>query len=204
VTSPLIPSLTLLAYMRRLDRIYSSYGSAEPVGLMQDVNQSFLQSFYRTFCKDMSNCAEDEEQISVNELACERKGRAGNLQQQAACVGALQALAFCPAQGSAIADSIAASSGCLEHLLGLLKTGPLPLRSLAAGALCNLALGNPSLAVRCSLICKSPHAPGTTPCSSHRAHFVHQVSSACLPRLHLAMLDQAFCRCRRRIASGSF
>ncbi len=63
-------------------------------------------------------------------------------------MGGLQALAFCPAEGAAVSDRIAAERGCLEHLLALLKTGPLALRSLAAGALCNLTLGNPAVAVR--------------------------------------------------------
>lgn len=68
-------------------------------------------------------------------------------------MGALQALAYCPGRGTAVAEHIAAANGCLEHLLGLLKTGPLALRSLAAGALCNLTLGNPGIAVRGPLTC---------------------------------------------------
>ncbi|BDA42787.1 probable vacuolar protein 8 at C-terminar half [Coccomyxa sp. Obi] len=69
----------------------------------------------------------------------------GNVQQRAACIGALQALAFCPQEGTRTAEGIA-SGGCLPHLLGLLRAGPLPLRSLAAGALCNLTLGNRAIA----------------------------------------------------------
>ena len=75
-----------------------------------------------------------------------RPGAAGNVQQRAACIGALQALAFCPEEGTRTAEGIAAS-GCLPHLLSLLRAGPLPLRSLAAGAVCNLTLGNTAIAV---------------------------------------------------------
>lgn len=74
------------------------------------------------------------------------RGWAGNVQQRAACIGALQALAFCPEEGTRTAEDIA-SGGCLPHLLGLLRSGPLPLRSLAAGAMCNLTLGNAAIAV---------------------------------------------------------
>lgn len=68
------------------------------------------------------------------------------MQQRAACLGALQALAFCPEEGTRTAEGIAAG-GCLPQLLALLKSGPLPLRSLAAGTLCNLTLGSPAIAV---------------------------------------------------------
>ena len=72
---------------------------------------------------------------------------AGNVQQQAACMGALQALAYCPAEGLAISDAIA-GSGCLPTIITILQSGPLPLRPLAAGALCNLLLNNAAVAVR--------------------------------------------------------
>lgn len=92
----------------------------------------------------------------------EKCGAAGNVQQRAACIGALQALAFCPEEGTRTAEGIPAG-GCLPHLLGLLRAGPLPLRSLAAGALCNLTLGNSAIAVRACPLTAAPRK------SMHRA-----------------------------------
>lgn len=64
---------------------------------------------------------------------------AGNLQQQAAGAGALQALAYCPARGSAHARVIAKHDAILP-LADMLHKGPIPMCCAAAGALCNLAL----------------------------------------------------------------
>ena len=66
---------------------------------------------------------------------------AGNLQQQAAAAGALQALTYCPGRTD-ISAGIAGEGG-IAPLVAMVTTGPLPLRSAAAGALCNLALANP-------------------------------------------------------------
>ena len=66
---------------------------------------------------------------------------AGNLQQQAAAAGALQALAYCP--GTLDISAGIASEGGVAPLVTMVTTGPLPLRSAAAGALCNLALASP-------------------------------------------------------------
>ena len=65
----------------------------------------------------------------------------GNLQQKAAAVGALQALAYCPGRLD-ISAGIAAEGG-IEPLVHMVTEGPMPLRSAAAGALCNLALASP-------------------------------------------------------------
>ena len=67
---------------------------------------------------------------------------AGNLQQQAAAAGALQALTYCPGRTD-ISAGIAGEGG-IAPLVAMVTTGPLPLRSAAAGALCNLALANPT------------------------------------------------------------
>lgn len=66
---------------------------------------------------------------------------AGNLQQQAAAAGALQALAYCPDRLD-ISAGIAAEGG-IQPLVHMVTEGPMPLRSAAAGALCNLALASP-------------------------------------------------------------
>lgn len=65
----------------------------------------------------------------------------GNVQQQAAAGGALQALVYCPGHLD-IAAGVAAE-GALLPLVNILTSGPLPLRTAAAAALCNLALANP-------------------------------------------------------------
>ncbi|KAL0027101.1 hypothetical protein WJX79_006042 [Trebouxia sp. C0005] len=67
--------------------------------------------------------------------------KTGNLQQQAAAAGALQALAYCP--GTLDISAGIASEGGVAPLVTMVTTGPLPLRSAAAGALCNLALASP-------------------------------------------------------------
>ena len=71
---------------------------------------------------------------------------AGNVQQQAAAAGALQALMYCPGRLD-IAASVA-SEGGITPLVEILRTGPLPLRSAAAAVLCNLALASPHNQVR--------------------------------------------------------
>jgi hypothetical protein len=73
------------------------------------------------------------------------------VQQQAACIGALQALAYCPPVGLALSEAIE-DSGCLPSLVSSLLTGALPVRCLAAGALCNLLLGNAPVMVRRKLL----------------------------------------------------
>lgn len=83
----------------------------------------------------------EETQLS-RQAAC-----AGNVQQQAACIGGLQALAYCPAAGLALSEAIE-DSGCLPTLVSTLLAGVLPVRCLAAGALCNLLLGNAPIMVR--------------------------------------------------------
>ncbi len=75
---------------------------------------------------------------------------AGNLQQQAAAAGALQALTYCPGRLD-ISAGIASEGGVPP----LVTTGPLPLRSAAAGALCNLALASPHNQVCCCSL--APH-----------------------------------------------
>ena len=75
---------------------------------------------------------------------------AGNLQQQVAAMGALQALAYCPEGDSAAAVKEVADGGCVTVILKLLRAGPLPARCLAAGTLANLVLGNPKVRVRAS------------------------------------------------------
>lgn len=82
--------------------------------------------------------------------------RVGNVQQQAAAAGALQALMYCP-PGLDIAAGVA-SEGGIAPLLHMLGTGPLPLRSAAAAALCNLALASPHNQVRlcCTALISSP------------------------------------------------
>ena len=65
----------------------------------------------------------------------------GNLQQQAAAAGALQALTYCPGRTDISAGI--ASEGGIGPLVSMVTNGPLPLRSAAAGALCNLALASP-------------------------------------------------------------
>lgn len=67
---------------------------------------------------------------------------AGNLQQQAAAAGALQALAYCPSRGPTYARTIAAHDA-LQPLVDMLERGPVPMCCAAAGALCNLALACP-------------------------------------------------------------
>lgn len=74
--------------------------------------------------------------LPVTSLSC----YAGNLQQQAAAAGALQALSYCPGRLD-ISAGIAAEGG-IPPLVAMVTTGPLPLRSAAAGALCNLALAS--------------------------------------------------------------
>lgn len=73
---------------------------------------------------------------------------AGNVQQQAAATGALQALMYCPGRLD-IAAGVASEGGVLP-LVNIVATGPLPLRSAAAAALCNLALASPHNQVRSS------------------------------------------------------
>ena len=72
----------------------------------------------------------------------------GNVQQQAAAAGALQALMYCP--GRLDIAAAVASEGSVLPLVNILTTGPLPLRSAAAAALCNLALASPHNQVRYS------------------------------------------------------
>ena len=72
-------------------------------------------------------------------------------------MGALQALVYCPEEGSTAAVKEVVDGGCLDVILHLLKQGPLPARCLAAGTLANLVLGNPKVRVRfrvqgCSLL----------------------------------------------------
>ena len=67
--------------------------------------------------------------------------RTGNMQQQAAAAGALQALTYCP--GRLDISAGIASEGGIPPLVAMVTTGPIPLRSAAAGALCNLALASP-------------------------------------------------------------
>ena len=71
----------------------------------------------------------------------------GNLQQQAAAAGALQALAFCPSRGPTYARIIA-THDALTPLVDMLEKGPVPMCCAAAGALCNLALACPENQVR--------------------------------------------------------
>ena len=68
---------------------------------------------------------------------------AGNLQQQAAAAGALQALAYCPSAGPDLANSIAVHGG-VAPLVTMLSSAPQPMRCAAAGALCNIAFGSPA------------------------------------------------------------
>ena len=70
-----------------------------------------------------------------------RKG-AGNLQQQAAAAGAIQAISYCPTMGPAFARTVAAN-GAIHPLVDMLSRGPVAMRCAAAGALCNLSLGCP-------------------------------------------------------------
>ena len=67
---------------------------------------------------------------------------AGNLQQQAAAAGAIQAIAYCPTMGPAFARTVAAN-GAIHPLVDMLTRGPVAMRCAAAGALCNLSLGCP-------------------------------------------------------------
>ena len=71
----------------------------------------------------------------------------GNLQQQAAATGALQALAFCPSRGPTYARTIA-THDALRPLVDMLERGPVPMCCAAAGCLCNLALACPENQVR--------------------------------------------------------
>ncbi|KAK9812888.1 hypothetical protein WJX72_005286 [[Myrmecia] bisecta] len=68
--------------------------------------------------------------------------KSGNLQQQAAAAGAIQALAYWPGGDTCCSQALAAD-GALAPLLRMLTGHHLPLRAAAAGALCNLALGCP-------------------------------------------------------------
>ena len=69
------------------------------------------------------------------------------MQQQAAAAGALQALMYCPGRLDIAAG--VASEGGIDPLVHIVKTAPLPLRSAAAAALCNLALASPHNQVSC-------------------------------------------------------
>ncbi|KAK9836410.1 hypothetical protein WJX84_004398, partial [Apatococcus fuscideae] len=68
--------------------------------------------------------------------------RQGNLQQQAAGAGALQALAFTP-HSTELARDIA-KAGAINRLVAMLSHGPVPMRCAAAGTLCNLSLACPA------------------------------------------------------------
>ncbi|KAK9827300.1 hypothetical protein WJX81_002365 [Elliptochloris bilobata] len=66
--------------------------------------------------------------------------RTGNLQQQAAAVGALGALlAYSPGSESGIAEDVACVPGAVDTAVALLSGTPLPLRITAAVMLCNLS-----------------------------------------------------------------
>ena len=67
---------------------------------------------------------------------------AGNLQQQAAGAGALQALAFTPTSTELARDI--AKAGAINRLVAMLSHGPVPMRCAAAGTLCNLSLACPA------------------------------------------------------------
>lgn len=70
----------------------------------------------------------------------------GNLQQQAAAAGAVQAIAYCPSSPSSLAGALAAQ-GVVQPLVKILNTAPRAMRCAAAGALCNLALRDPAIQV---------------------------------------------------------
>lgn len=63
----------------------------------------------------------------------------GNLQQQAAAAGAVQALAYCPNSTTSLASALA-GHGVIEPLVAILNSAPRAMRCAAAGSLCNLAL----------------------------------------------------------------
>ena len=81
-------------------------------------------------------------QAPVQGKARDRCKGAGNLQQQAAATGAIQAISYCPTMGPAFARTVAAN-GALHPLVDMLSRGPVAMRCAAAGALCNLSLGCP-------------------------------------------------------------
>ena len=68
-------------------------------------------------------------------------GCAGDVAQQAAAMGALQSLALSH-MGSALLQRAWGTADAIPQLCALLRTGALPVRCLAAGALSNFALGS--------------------------------------------------------------